>query len=405
MKVLLYSLIFPPDTCSNSFVFADLAKGLIEAGDQVVVVTTTPHYDEEHALKKKNQLEIGAKKWYRKSIYKGASVFHIDVATTKGGTLQRLITFFRFHHFAKSILRIEKIEADVVIAQTPPMTIGLDTIALANKLKASSVLVLQDLWLDAMVDSGKIKGPLKQLLRFVEKWEYRKINTVTTIDKSMALRIEEISGVKPQIIPNFVDTELFYPISPKKSIYIKYGMDESDFIISYVGNIGEAQDLEPLLSYAKYNPKVKILIAGNGVKENYYRSMAVQNKLNNVLFLGYVTREEAAEINAISTICSVMLAKHVFATSFPSKIYSIMAMARPIFICCMPDNSAGRFVEENKIGWHASTVNLQQVNKMFDYISLHREECVERGKNGYNLIKRDYALENIVNRYRAIYRK
>lgn len=402
MKVLLYSLIFPPDTCSNSFVFADLTKGLIKEGDEVAVITTTPHYDEEHALCKKEMLQRGQRVWYRKSIYKGANVFHIDVSTSKGGFFQRLRTFYRFHHFAKQILKIEKINANLVIAQTPPMTIGIDLLSLSRRLKAKSVLVLQDLWLDAMVDAGRIKGVLKFLLRLIEKYEYRKVSVVTTIDQSMADRVYDICAVLPQVIPNFVDTELYFPQEADASVYAKYGLSPDDFIISYVGNIGEAQDLTPLMSYAAHNDRSKIIIAGNGVKEKEYREYVRNNNLKNVIFTGYVSREDAAEINSISVVCTVLLAEHVLATSFPSKLYSIMAMKKPVFICCMPDNSAGKFVEENMIGWHSAPTDIEQINATLDYISLNRDEAKKKGEKALQLIKRDYNLESIVNRYRAL---
>lgn len=403
MDILLFSLIFPPDTCSNSFVFEDLSKGLIDVGDNVYVITTTPHYDEEHAVSKKAQLKKGKKKWYRTSNYNGAIVFHIDVATAKGGTKQRLNTFYRFHHYAKRLLKEEHIEADLVIAQTPPMTIGFDTITLAKKLGAKSVLVLQDLWLDAMVDSGRIKGIMKYILKNVEKYEYKKVDIITTIDNAMAKRVKEISGVEPYVIPNFVDTELFYPKKPCPSTYKKYGVNQDDFIISYVGNIGEAQDLEPLLQYARHNDKSKILIAGNGTREKYYKSKVSEEGIENITFLGYVSREEASEINAISSICTVMLAKHVLATSFPSKMYSIMSMAKPVFICCMNDNSAGIFVSENKIGWHSVTTEYEDINKILDYISMNMDECIKRGKNAYELIQKKYSLQSVVDKYRSLY--
>lgn len=401
MKILLYTLIFPPDTCSNAFVFADMTTKFLELGDEVTIITTTPHYDEEHAEEKKKYLEKGKRRWYRKSIYMGAHVYHIDVVSRKGDIRERLHTFYRFHHYCMKLLGIEKIEADVVICQTPPMTIGIDCHRIAKKLHASSVMILQDLWLDAMIDAGRIKSIMACLLRRIEIYEYKKMDLLTTIDDAMGNRIKDISGIQPIVIPNFVDCSIYSPRIPNADDYDRYHIDKENFVISYVGNIGEAQDLEPLIQYAKHNRKARILIAGNGSKEEYYKKRVVDERLDSVSFIGYITRDEARIVNSISDVCTIMLAKHVAATSFPSKIYSLMSMGKPIVISCTDNNGAGQFVEQNKIGWRCDVGKYEKSNSLLDFVEASEEQRRIRGENGRNLVLREYSPGMIVKRYKS----
>ena len=399
MKILLYSLIFAPDVCSNAYVFSDMAREMKRQGHDVSVITTTPHYDEATSAQKKEALSFGKKSWYRMSNYNGIPVFHINVAPRKGGIKQRLETFYKFHKYAPKIIKEEQLHADVVIAQTPPMTVGLVCKKMARMMNAKSLLILQDLWLDAMVNRGKIKGLIKGVLEKIERYEYRQIDAVSTISDVMADKVKpKVKDTKKiHVIPNFVDTSIYHPIEVDNDIRAQYGLSEHDFVISYVGNIGNAQDLTPLIECAKAQPDIKVLIAGNGVKEHEFREKA--KGVSNVKFLGFVPREETLLINAVSNVCMVMLASHVVATSFPSKTYTIMAMAKPIVITCGEGSAAGTFIEENKIGWAINSDDIEGFNRLISHLSTNREVLKEYGENAFNVIQKGYSEKVVVEQY------
>ena len=44
-KLLIYNLTFPPDQVSTAYLVADIAKGVSDAGWDVEVFTSTPHYN------------------------------------------------------------------------------------------------------------------------------------------------------------------------------------------------------------------------------------------------------------------------------------------------------------------------------------------------------------------------
>ena len=408
MKILLYSLIFAPDVCSNAYVFSDMAKEMKRQGHTVTVITTTPHYDEKTAVQKKAELLAGKKSYYRKSLFDGINVYHIDVATKKGGRMDRIKTFYRLHKYATRLIKDENIEADIVLAQTPPPIIAaIDCKRLAKKLGAKSVLILQDLWVDSMIKKGKLKQPLRSILLAYEKKQYNKLDAVCTISDAMANVVAPKLKNKDKlnVIPNFVDTTLYHPIDATLEMREKYGVSENDFVVSYVGNIGNAQDLTPLIEYAKehQNDNIKVLIAGNGTKEEHYKQMMTDVK--SVKFLGYVPREETLLINVVSDACLVMLAKHVIETSFPSKIYTIMAMGKPILITCGARSAAGQFVEENSIGWSVRTDSADEFTQVMGKLVTKPDSLEEYGENAYNLIKSEYSQDVVVGRYIKLFNK
>lgn len=394
MKILLFSLIFEPDVCSGSYIFSDLATEFVKMGHEVKVITTTPHYDEKNAIEKRKLLTKTKYKWLYKSNYNGAEVFHIDVKPRKGNTIDRLITFYKFQTKSLKIVKKLHLDADVIYSQTPPMTIGLYANRIAKFTHSKSVNILQDLWVDAVYRKGKISKFLYNILLKIEKKILLKSSYVTTLSNEMKQVVDKKMNCKKTsfIVPNFVNNDIYKPLV--KNYRSEFGYGDDDFIISYVGNIGKAQDLTPLLNIAKRDKRIKILVAGNGALENHYKEICRNESIDNVKFLGYVSREESVKINSISDMCSIMLANHVTSTSFPSKVYTIMACSKPILLSCNKESSIANFVIDNKIGI------LFDENDLLT-ISENRENDKLRvyGENGLKLSKEKYSCSVVAKQY------
>lgn len=397
MNILLYSLIFPPDVCSNAYVFADLADELQRRGHTVTVITTTPHYggsDEE--------LQDGKASWYKVGNYHGMRSYHICVAPQKGGAFRRMQTYWRFHHRAFALLKNESITADAVLAQTPPpITVAPVCRKLAKKLGAKSVLVLQDLWIDDMYFESKIPRWVFRAVCSMERRLYGKLDALITLSDSMKGRIlnKDIAPEKLTVIANPVNPALYHPIEATEEMRKQFGVASADFVISYVGNIGTAQDLTPLIEYARghQNDGTIILIAGNGSREEKYRSMA--EGLANVRFLGFVTRDVTAQINAVSDVCTVMLSEYVTETCFPSKLCTLMAMARPIALACRKDCMLRDYVSDRKIGVSAPVTDSAAFAAALDALRVDPERRAVFGKNAYETAMHEFLLEAVGEQY------
>ena len=402
-NVLLHSLLFPPDATANSYIFSDIARELKCLGHTLYVVTTTPHYGVLKENTDKQPLRDGLKKWYKTSDYYGIKCFHISVPSEKGGIKQRLLTYLKFHYYAVKLLKTEKINAEVVIAQSPPITVGIVNAIIANRLKAKAVYIVQDLFPDGPILQGKIKNPLlKFLLRKIEKRVYDKSDAIVAISKGIKDRLAPrvLNGKHLKHIPNFVDTDIYYPMGKDDRIKQKYGIKGS-FIISYVGNIGNAHDLSPIIHCAEALKELELdfLIAGNGIKLDYYKKLAEEKMLDNIHFAGYIPREETPQINAVSDLCLVMLAPHVQGTSFPSKIYTLMGMSKPIVLMCSDESDVRDFITESKAGWiikSGDAVSFTELIKSLYHNRGYLEEC---GSNSLAVIKNGYTKQIVGKQY------
>ena len=207
-KILIHSLIFSPDGVSTAYLYNDIALRFQEYGYEVVVLTTTPHYNVV-----KEQLAKQPLKWKvwgicKQSDFNGIRVIHIPQKKFKS-TILRLFGFVYWHIVAFLIgLFIRKIS--VIVSPSPPLTIGVINLWLAKIKRCKVIYNVQEIYPDIL---NKKNGLIVSCLSRMERYVYRKSSAVTTIDDVFYNTIIERFQDKKRlyIIPNFVDTDLYNP--------------------------------------------------------------------------------------------------------------------------------------------------------------------------------------------------
>lgn len=99
--------------------------------------------------------------------------------------------------------------------------------------------------------------------------------------------------------------------------------------VSYVGNVGKLQNLEPLLRIAARMPKTRFIIAGGGGDLERIQAIAGEQGLNNVEFTGYIEWERVLEIYRRSDVLYARLDPAYF-YAVPSKLYEYLSTGLPV---------------------------------------------------------------------------
>lgn len=205
-KILIHSLIFSPDGVSTAYLYNDIAQTFKDAGYEVVVLSTTPHFNVLRERLAEQSLKWGYWGLFKKSVYKGIPVYHVPQKKFKS-TLLRLIGFIYWHVISFFVgLCIKNV--DVILSPSPPLTIGYLNLWLA-KLKGCKVVYnVQEIYPDIL---GKKEGLVYSVLSKMERKVYNDSDAVTTIDQVFYNTIESRFKDKGKlhIIPNFVDTDLY----------------------------------------------------------------------------------------------------------------------------------------------------------------------------------------------------
>ena len=405
----MHTLVFPPDANSNAYIFADLARELRKYGHEIIVLTTTPHYAVDQASVDRQPLVPGGMRWCLRSTFEGIPCYHVVVPQRKGGMRARLLTALRFHLWGLRLALKPQFACDIVLSQSPPLSIGLLSSWIARRHGARSVYVAQDIFPDGLIRQGRIRNPLVILfLRLLEKWVYRSNDAVCSISDGLVevLRTRVPRSTILRTIPNFVNTDLYHPL-PRENNFSRERSLNGKFVVSYVGNLGNAQDFSPVLAAAAScrDLPITFLLVGSGIKEQKLAEEIKSRRLENVKLVGYQPRESTPMINAASDLCLVLLSPHVRNFSFPSKVYTLMACGKPILLYGHPEADVARFVSETDIGWVVPNGDVEGFINTVRRLYHAPEDLRECGNRSLRAIEQRFTVEAVARQYDELIRR
>lgn len=404
-KILIHSIAFSPDAVSTAYLYNDIALKFREKGFKVIILTTTPHYNVLPEELKKQPVKCSLFGLYYTSNYKGINVIHVPQKKFKSSVLRMF--GFVYWHIASVILGLFQKKIDVILSPSPPLTIGLINIIL-GKIKGARVIYnVQEIYPDLLIEAGGLKSKsLIYILKWLEKFVYKYSDKVTTIDKvfynTIVNRFNDTS--KLHIIPNFVDTSIYMPLSTKEiEINENYFPATNSLKLMYAGNIGHAQDWNTLVKIAikLKKEKIEFFVIGEGVMKAFLEVEIKTHELTNIHLIPYQPRESMPFLIAYADIQFIFMSPQTAGHGFPSKVYTIMACAKPMLVCSSPgtpvinflkDKNCAFLIDENDMG--LKTDKIVELLK-----SIKREELIEMGKNGLNEINLNYSKEVVTDMY------
>lgn len=399
-KILIHSLIFSPDGVSTAYLYNDIALRFQKEGYDVVVLSTTPHYNivEEQVKKQPLKWEI----WgiCKESNFDGIKVYHVPQKKFKS-TLLRLIGFV-YWHIVSFFVGLSIKNVDVILSPSPPLTIGRLNQWIA-KLKGCKVIYnVQEIYPDIL---GKDKGVVFNVLKRMEHKVYNGSDAVTTIDQvfydTIVNRFKDKK--KLHIIPNFVDTEL-YRSGVSTEELDKTLFPESDSIkLLYAGNIGFAQDWEPLIKLAEKTRhlNVEYFVIGEGVMKQYVEDKKKELNLDKLHVLPYQPRHLMPAILAYSDAQYIFMTPEMEGMGFPSKVYTIMACGRPLIVCSGENTPIVNFLAPVGCAKLVTTHDLEEkTDEMATWLeTITREKLRDMGLHGEQVIQEGYTKEIVTKQY------
>ena len=404
-KVLIHSIAFSPDGVSTAYLYNDIAQAFNQAGYEVIVLTTTPHYNVVKENLAQQPLTRKAFGLYYTSMFNGVKVMHVPQKKFKSTAL-RLLGFI-YWHIVSLILGLAQKNLSAILSPSPPLTIGLINLII-GKMKGAKVLYnVQEIYPDFLIEQGGLKSKFViKLLKWLERFVYNKSDAVTTIDEVFYNTIEGrfTDKSKLHIIPNFVDTSLYKPLSKAElSLDIVDFRPNDNLKLMYAGNIGHAQDWEPLIQTAILlkDDKVDFYIIGEGVMKSYLIDQVKLHNLSKVHILPYQPRELMPQLLAFADLQFIFMSKEMEGHGFPSKVYTIMACAKPLIVCSGDGTPIINFLSKHKC---AKLITNQDSNIkteiIVDYLkSVTKAELEEMGNVGYEAVKTLYSKEVVANQY------
>jgi glycosyltransferase involved in cell wall biosynthesis len=237
----------------------------------------------------------------------------------------------------------------------------------------------------------------------LEKFIYDKSEAVVTIDNlfySTILPRFRDTG-KLHIIPNFVDTDLYKPLNSQQLLPTIFREDNKKIKILYAGNIGFFQDWEPVLFAAKelIKENIEFWIIGEGVQKEFLEKEVRDKNLTNIRIFPYQRRELIPTISNYVDIHFIAINKQMEQEGFPSKVYTIMACAKPMIVITGDKSPLYNFLKEKKCAELITNNRNIDFTNAIRKLASNKELREELGINGYNKIINSYSKKAVVLKY------
>lgn len=400
-RILIHSLIFSPDGVSTAYLYNDIALKFKENGYEVVVLTTTPHYNVVEEQLARQPLKWKVWGVCKESDFHGIQVIHIPQKKFKS-TLLRLFGFAYWHIVAFLIgLSLRNIE--VILSPSPPLTIGVINSWLAKIKGCKTIYNVQEIYPDIL---HRDEGLIVSALRKMERYVYRESAAVTTIDKVFYDTIVDrfLDKRKLHIIPNFVDTALYCPEMGDLSLLNPDYFPKTNALkVLYAGNIGYAQDWKPLISIAQKlkDEPIEFFIIGEGAMKSFIEDEKEKLCLDKIHLLPYQPRDLMPSILAYSDVQFIFMTPEMEMQGFPSKVYTIMACGKPLLVCSGKATPIVNFLQEYGCAKLVTEKDYERkVNEMTDWLkNISRKELSIMGEKGMAVIKQKYSKEVVTGQY------
>lgn len=321
MKIVYFYQYFATPKGSWGTRVYEFAKEWVEQGHEVTVVTSIY-----------SKSDLTAQKLIEDQVFEGINVKVINVTIdNKQGFLKRIWTFVQYSFLA--CFYALKLPADVVIASSGPITVGLPGL-IANIFRGRKlVFEVRDLWPEGAIELGVLNNKtIQKIAYWFEKKCYKRSELVVALSPGMQQNIQKRFPKTNVIsVPNSANISLFSNPKPKDKLP-DFFMDKK--VAIYTGNIGKVNNSELLLKTAQLLQKqgredILILLIGEGQQKEWLLENSAG--LNTLKMQGLMPKSDLVAYVQNSIVSLVPLrGTPVLDTSSPNKLFESLAAGVPV---------------------------------------------------------------------------
>ena len=347
MRILAINHYYPPDTAQSAWILSDLCQDLA-ARNPVLVICGRPSYDVSGGPGRAagRPIEPGAD---------GVDVYRAWSTTfARSSMLGRLTNYASFLGSAV-IGTFTASRPDIVLTMTdPPIVAGVA--ALVSLVRRVPFLyIVQDVHPDAAVAQGLLANRTAiWAFECLSGFLLARATIIVAVGRDMQTRLERhgVDPAKIRVIENWADEAIIRPISGESRFRRSLGLSDA-FVVMHSGNVGHSQNLDLLRDAAavwREAPRIRFLIVGQGATRQRLETRVRGESLDNVTFRGYRPREDLSDTLAAGDVHYIGMVPALSGAVVPSKLYGIMAAARPFVAAVEPGTEPAMVAEATGCG-------------------------------------------------------
>lgn len=335
--VLMISPYYRPEPIGSGPFCGDLAEAFSTTGRHVNVLTTRPSYPRNAVYE---SYQDGSQD--RQSL-NGVDIQRVAIHERSGtSVLSRLLTETSFAMNAARVLwRWNHATPPVVIALCP----SVFSVLLATtqrRRRTRCIALVHDIQSGIAKGLGMASGTAVTVLRRLERIAFNRCDLIIVLSEEMRSQLRQLGVHRPiQVHPIWVDTDAITATAPRP------GPARTAL---YSGNLGRKQGLTQLIEaadeLARRKSEITVRLRGNGSERPMLEQEIRSRALANVELCDLIPADRISAALAEGDIHLVPQDPAAADYAVPSKIYGIMAAARPFVATANPGSTLWKLQAE-----------------------------------------------------------
>ena len=378
MKMLFINQFFWPDSAATSQQLTDLVTAIAERGVQVSVLCGDAGGYAEASGTKAARCEV----------------YRVRALPFQRGKVGRILSYLSFYvsAFAKGLTLPR---ADVVVSMTTPPLISLLGAALKLVRGSRHFIWEQDLYPEIAVDLNYLKpgGLTHRITGMLADAVRRQADGIIVLGPCMKDRLvaRGVSAEKILIAEHWASSSAIRPL-PRPG-------NPDELVLLYSGNLGLAHDLETMegaMLQLRNNPRFRFIFSGTGGKRAELAAFLDAHEIGNAELRPFVDRDKLSEGLAVGDIGLVTQTEASCGALVPSKVYGILAAARPLLYIGPASATPALLIERHRCGWRVNPGDVNAVTDLLLHLAAHPELVREAGERARKALVDFYDLPKSV---------
>ncbi|MBY0307653.1 MAG: glycosyltransferase family 4 protein [Phycisphaerales bacterium] len=387
-QIVILNQYYAPDVASTGQLLHELATELARLGYPVKVVTTRPSYGPPETWKPVAMHEMRD----------GVEVRRLwTTRFSKDNMLGRAVNIATFFLPLTVRMLLGSRSGDVHLYTTNPPFLGSVGMIVSRLRKHRYVLLLHDAHPQLGVWTGKIKAgsPPDRVWRWLNRRTYKHATqSIVLCEAAKKLVVNEygVDPAKVHVIPNWADEKELKPLPKGEQPFALAQKLVDPFVLMYSGNLGLYYDFETMLDGAERlkGDNFRLVLIGSGGKKAWIAEQIRARGLTNTVLLPYQPIERLRESLNSCDASAVTIARGIEGISYPSKLYSSLAVGKPILAISEEASELRDLTEQNGVGWWGRLGDGAGLAAVIRAMMSDPGECARRGRAARELFERRY---------------
>jgi glycosyltransferase involved in cell wall biosynthesis len=402
LRVVILNQYYMPDVASTGHLLHELATELAELGFRVEVLTSRPSYGPRET-------------WVdcpMKETVDGVKINRLwTTRFSKDNLLGRAVNYITF--MGQLFLRVlfTSRHDTVYLYTTNPPFLGVVGAIVSLIRRHAYVMLLHDAYPQMAVWVGTIRpgGIAEHVWHWVNKISYGRARHSIVLcqkAKNLVCGSYRVPRDRVHVVPNWADRKALDSKKKSESEFAASHDLLEHFVALYSGNLGLYYEFETLLDAAELlrDEPFRLVFVGAGGKRNWLAEQIINRELSNTLLLPYQPYEKLGDSLAACDASFVTIARGIEGISFPSKLYTSLAVGRPILALSEDDSELRELVETQGVGMWSGLGDAETLAANIRRLMANPSEAEERGAKARRLFELAFTLKACAAQYAEVLR-